>query len=92
MPPTNATTKVLKRQTTVLDNMGTKINEGHYNERSMEERRCNPIQRYNERNKRKLADLPHDESPRNVRALYDIEHRDRIESSRQRDKQHAYYS
>lgn len=57
MPSTNGVDEFLRRQTTLLDNLVTEINEGRYNDMPIEERRHSPSRRHDERNKIKSVDL-----------------------------------
>lgn len=85
--PINIVDEVLRRQTTLLDNLVSEIGGGCHNDRHVDEHRYNPSWRHDDRNKRKSADLtPRSESPRCVRAWHNTKHRDRRESSMKRDE------
>lgn len=65
--PTNNLVKVLRRQITLPDNLGTGLSVGQYQKRLIEDKRYNPTQRHEERHKKRLTDLlPRPESLREI--------------------------
>lgn len=92
LPPTKGSAEVMRRQTTLLDNLGTELSTSRHNERFVDVRRNSPTRRHEETHKRKLIDLPPcPRSSRHTKARRENEHGERRNFSRQRDERRAYY-
>lgn len=78
VPPTNSLGEVLRRQNTFLDHLGIDLSVGQHQERLIDDRRCSPTQRHEERYKMKSTDfLPHLEYLIHIRAQCEDEYIER---------------